>query len=196
MNRGSRLIRDQDQKYDLSEMNLQAGKKAIASGAFHTGQAYFLAGLSLLDQGSWDAKYELTMKLYNAGRFWQIPFCWDVHIWRLMCFQWCSIVISDFAVAPFLWLLLQCSNLCAASEALYLNGDFASLASLIEEPLLNARSFQEKMIIYNTSIRALIGKYAYSSLSHLRKSPYLMFLLLSLQLRWNWRRESQLFSLF
>ena len=56
---------------ELAELNLRAGEKALASSAFHSGSKYFLAGLALLGSDTWDIKYDLTMKLYDAGMsFW------------------------------------------------------------------------------------------------------------------------------
>ena len=37
-------------------------------------------------------------------------------------------------------------------------GDFPRLSVLIEKPLMNARSFEDKLNILNNSVRALAGK--------------------------------------
>ena len=68
MNRGSKLIDDLDQKYELSKLNLEAGEKAISSSAFHSATKYLLMGLSHLGPESWEeSRYNLTMRLYDAG---------------------------------------------------------------------------------------------------------------------------------
>ena len=45
----------------------------------------------------------------------------------------------------------------AASEALYVTGDFSRLASLAEEPLKFARCFDDKLNIYNHLVRSLFA---------------------------------------
>jgi len=107
MNKGSNLIDDQKQRYELSQMNLRAGEKAISSSAFHSAAKYFLAGISNLCPDSWDVEYDLTLQLYDA-----------------------------------------------ASEALYVTGDFSRLESLAETPLACARSFEEKLNIYHNIVRS------------------------------------------
>ena len=67
MNRGSNLIDDLDHKYEVSQLNLEAGEKALSASAFHSAAKYILAGLSLLGPDSWDTKYDLTIRLYDAG---------------------------------------------------------------------------------------------------------------------------------
>ena len=111
MNRGSKLIDDVDQKMEVAQLNLEAGEKAISASAFESAAKYFLNGLSLLGPDSWEAKYSLTISLYDA-----------------------------------------------ASEALFVTGDFSQLTKLTEKPLLNARSFEDKLNIHNNLVRALGGK--------------------------------------
>ena len=68
MNRGSKLLTDQEQKNEVAQLNLAAGEKALIASAFHSAAKYLLAGLSLLGEDSWDTKhYNLTIKLYDAG---------------------------------------------------------------------------------------------------------------------------------
>ena len=67
MNRGSKLIDDQDKKYEVSQLNLKAGEKALSASAFHSSTKYLLTGLSLLDEDSWERKYDLTIRVYDAG---------------------------------------------------------------------------------------------------------------------------------
>ena len=42
-----------------------------------------------------------------------------------------------------------------ASEALFVTGDFSTLTSLIEKPLIHARCFEDKLNIYNNLARSL-----------------------------------------
>ena len=67
MNRGAKLIDDLDQKYEVSQLNLEAGEKALSSSAFHSAVKYLMTGLSLLGNESWGVKYKLTIRLYDAG---------------------------------------------------------------------------------------------------------------------------------
>jgi hypothetical protein len=46
-----------------------------------------------------------------------------------------------------------------ASEALYAIGNFPRLSTLIDEPLSNARTFEDKLNILNNCIRSLSGKF-------------------------------------
>jgi predicted ATPase len=45
----------------------------------------------------------------------------------------------------------------AASEALYVTGDFSRLAALAEKPLKFARSFEDKLNIYNNLVRSFLA---------------------------------------
>jgi len=108
MNRGSKLIDDADQKWEVAQLNLEAGEKALTSSAFQTATNYLLTGLSHLGPDAWGAKYSLTLRLYDA-----------------------------------------------ASEALYVTGDFAKLSELITQPLSHARCFEDKLNIRNNLVRAL-----------------------------------------
>ena len=67
INRGSKLIEDAEQRYDAAQLNLDAGEKALSASAFHSAVKYLVSGLSLLGPESWDVKYELTIRLYDAG---------------------------------------------------------------------------------------------------------------------------------
>ena len=68
MNRGSKIIDDVDQKYEVAQLNLEAGEKALSASAFQSASKYLLAGLSLLGPESWNANYKLSLKLYDAGK--------------------------------------------------------------------------------------------------------------------------------
>ncbi len=48
--------------------------------------------------------------------------------------------------------------LSTASEALYVTGDFSLLAALVDDPLMRARSFEDKLNILNNLVRALAGE--------------------------------------
>lgn len=69
MNRGSTLIEDPDQKWEVAQLNLDAGEKAMKETAFHSAAKYLLAGISFLGPDSWDVKYNLSLNLYDAGTF-------------------------------------------------------------------------------------------------------------------------------
>lgn len=45
-----------------------------------------------------------------------------------------------------------------ASEALYVTGDFSVLTALVDDPLMKARSFEDKLNMLNNLVRALAGE--------------------------------------
>ena len=69
MNRGVSLIEDSDQRYELAELNLRAGDKAISASAFQSASKLLSTGVSLLGPDCWSDHYELTMRLYNEGAY-------------------------------------------------------------------------------------------------------------------------------
>jgi predicted ATPase len=69
MNMGSNLIANPEQKYDVAELNLKAGEKMLKQQSFHSAVKYLMTGIALLEDDSWGAKYSLTLRLYDAGRF-------------------------------------------------------------------------------------------------------------------------------
>jgi predicted ATPase len=69
MNRGLHFINDMESKYEVAQLNLEAGEKALSASAFHSAAKYLLKGLSLLGPDPWEAKYDLSIRLYDAGAF-------------------------------------------------------------------------------------------------------------------------------
>ena len=69
MNRGTKFLDDPNQQYDVAQLNLQAGEKALITSAFHSAAKYLLAGISLLGPDTWLVNYDLTLSLYDAGMF-------------------------------------------------------------------------------------------------------------------------------
>jgi predicted ATPase/signal transduction histidine kinase len=61
------LITDKNQRHDLAEMNLTAGRKALASTAYQAALKYLTTGIELLADDSWEKKYELTLALYETA---------------------------------------------------------------------------------------------------------------------------------
>ncbi len=57
------LIHDSCERVRLAQLNLQAGRKAMASSAFSSALRYLTSGLALLDGGDWQQQYELTLAL-------------------------------------------------------------------------------------------------------------------------------------
>jgi PAS domain S-box-containing protein len=64
-NRGAELLIDQDEKAQVATIDLRAGRKAKASAAYAAADAYFSAGMSLLDQCAWDSRSELAFNLWR-----------------------------------------------------------------------------------------------------------------------------------
>jgi PAS domain S-box-containing protein len=63
-NRGAALLFDRDEKVHAAAIDLRAGRKAKASGAYASARGYFSAGMALLDETDWGSHYELTFSLW------------------------------------------------------------------------------------------------------------------------------------
>ena len=63
LNRGAALITAQDEREQLAELNLVAGKRAKASTAYVAAQAFITAGCALLPEDCWEHCYALTFSL-------------------------------------------------------------------------------------------------------------------------------------
>jgi histidine kinase len=77
LNHGAALIDLPEERVQLAELNLAAGRRAKASAAFPSAYGYFNLGTGLLPADAWDAHHELTFDLhleraeaeYLTGRF-------------------------------------------------------------------------------------------------------------------------------
>jgi predicted ATPase/signal transduction histidine kinase len=63
LNRGAVLISSFDEREQLAELNLLAGKRAKASTAFASALKYLATGASLLDDSAWDHRHDLVFAL-------------------------------------------------------------------------------------------------------------------------------------
>ena len=63
LNRGAVLIASPEEREQLAEFNLQAGRRAKSSAAYASALAYLTAGAALLPQDSWERRHELTYAL-------------------------------------------------------------------------------------------------------------------------------------
>jgi PAS domain S-box-containing protein len=63
LNRGIELISDQDEREQLAQLNLIAGRRAKASTAFNSALSYFTMGAQLLDEEAWTGQEELKFAL-------------------------------------------------------------------------------------------------------------------------------------
>src|SRR5438270_6605909 len=63
-NRGAALLFDRDQKVHAAAIDLRAGRKAKASGAYASARGYFSAGMALLDETDWGGHHGLTFSLW------------------------------------------------------------------------------------------------------------------------------------
>jgi PAS domain S-box-containing protein len=63
INRGAALITSRDEREQLAELNLIAGKRAKASTAYTSALKYLIAGAALLPGDSWERRHELTFAL-------------------------------------------------------------------------------------------------------------------------------------
>ena len=68
LNRGAILISSGDEREQLAELNLMAGKRARASTAYTSALKYLIAGAALLPGDSWTRRHDLTfaLELYRA----------------------------------------------------------------------------------------------------------------------------------
>jgi transcriptional regulator with GAF, ATPase, and Fis domain len=64
LNYGAELIADPAERLRLAELNLAAGRKAKASGAFPGALGYFSAGTGLLSEAAWADRYPLAFALH------------------------------------------------------------------------------------------------------------------------------------
>ena len=63
LNRGAALITSQDEREQLAELNLAAGKRAKASTAYGSALTYLAAGAALLPEDAWERRQELAFAL-------------------------------------------------------------------------------------------------------------------------------------
>ena len=63
LNRGAALITSQEEREQLAELNLAAGKRAEASTAYGSALTYLAAGAALLPEDAWERRQELAFAL-------------------------------------------------------------------------------------------------------------------------------------
>nr|WP_233287105.1 AAA family ATPase [Bradyrhizobium oropedii] len=68
LNRGAPLITSPEEREQLAELNLTAGKRAKASSAYASALTYLVAGAALLPKDAWERRQELAfeLELYSA----------------------------------------------------------------------------------------------------------------------------------
>jgi len=64
LNKGFELISDDQEKLELAEMNLRAGRRVKNSSAYEAAFMYFQAGLKVLGKDCWSTHYDISLKLY------------------------------------------------------------------------------------------------------------------------------------
>jgi PAS domain S-box-containing protein len=67
LNRGSHLITSREEREELAELNLAAGKRAKASSAYASALTYLSAGAALMGQDAWERRQELAFDLELHG---------------------------------------------------------------------------------------------------------------------------------
>jgi predicted ATPase len=65
MNVGVRLLKSQEQKNELAQLNLIAGQKSVAASSFHSACTYFMVGVELLGDKWREENYDLAMQLFS-----------------------------------------------------------------------------------------------------------------------------------
>ena len=63
LNRGAALITARDEREQLAEFNLMAGKRAKLSTAYASALTYLVAGAALLPEDAWEERHELIFAL-------------------------------------------------------------------------------------------------------------------------------------
>src|SRR6202012_72932 len=63
LNRGSTLITAPEEREQLAELNLIAGKRAKASTAYASALTYLIAGTTLLAEDCWERRHALSFAL-------------------------------------------------------------------------------------------------------------------------------------
>ena len=63
LNRGALLISSQEEREQLAELNLAAGKRAKASSAYASALTYLTSGAALLPEDAWERRQELAFEL-------------------------------------------------------------------------------------------------------------------------------------
>jgi predicted ATPase len=64
LNRGAALITQQEERDQLAELNLIAGKRAKGSTAYASACTYLGGGMAVLGREGWTSHYELTFGLW------------------------------------------------------------------------------------------------------------------------------------
>ena len=62
-NRGAGLITSENERFQVAELNLVAGKRAKASTATASALKYFIAGEALLTDAAWERRHDLIFQL-------------------------------------------------------------------------------------------------------------------------------------
>ncbi|MBD2742187.1 ATP-binding protein [Coleofasciculus sp. FACHB-1120] len=65
LNCGKDIINNLEERYELANLNLTAGKKAKLSTAFEPALKYITTGMELLSHNKWELQYPLTLSLYK-----------------------------------------------------------------------------------------------------------------------------------
>ncbi|MDZ8240255.1 MAG: serine/threonine protein kinase, partial [Nostoc sp. ChiQUE01a] len=67
LNQGLKLVTARSERTEIARLNLMAGQKAKTATAYEAAFKYFTTGLKLLNSGSWQSEYDLTLALYSEA---------------------------------------------------------------------------------------------------------------------------------
>ena len=78
LNAGAGLVTEESEKRNLAELNLMAGKRALASNAYVSALNYLNTGIGLLEENCWQEDYDFTLAIYQEA----VSAAW-VERWRI-----------------------------------------------------------------------------------------------------------------
>ena len=65
INQGEHLITDQSDRYEVAELNLRAGSRALMLPSFPDASRYLTKGIAFLGKDCWSERYSLSLHLYS-----------------------------------------------------------------------------------------------------------------------------------
>ena len=67
LNKGTKLMKEQRERYKVAELNLKAAEAAISVSSYPDASKFIRKGISMLGNNRWNDYYTLTISLYSTG---------------------------------------------------------------------------------------------------------------------------------